>query len=68
MNAEKGGGDLVGEDEENIRFLSFATFGMRRARRSLASRRIKNVHEFRRNNFGMGVRLAFAGRNCILIM
>ena len=45
MNAEKRSGDLVGKDEENIGFLSFATFRLRRTRRSLGSRRVKNVHE-----------------------
>ena len=51
MNAEKGSGDLISEDEENIGFLSFATFGVRRARRGLGSRRVKNVHELRGQQF-----------------
>ena len=51
MNPKKRSGDLIGEDEENIGFLSFATFGVRRARRSLGSRRVKNVHELRRQQF-----------------
>ena len=45
MNTEKGSGDLIGEDEENIGFLIIATFGVRRARGSLASQSVKNVHE-----------------------
>ena len=48
MDAEKGSGDLIGEDEENVGFLNFATFGVRRARRRMGLGRVKNVHELRR--------------------